>query len=118
MLTAYKVSGAIVSDGTLREYWRTNGKSFDWAGLPTELKEHIIQFCIGKAPNYPDNFHDLKHLPRSNFRYHSHGCEVTDRLGEWKRLLEVSTLVRAITLRLCFSGSLVSFLISRSSHRC
>jgi len=118
-LTKYQASEAFTSEGTLREFWSTNGKSFNWAGLPTELKENIIQFCIGTSPCVPtrrntwrdpcylDHFHDLSRIP-SCPQTKLRPCEVVDRLGRWKGLVRVSTQIRAIALRLCFNGSLVS----------
>jgi hypothetical protein len=104
----FPVSEAWTSEDTLRDFWNTNGKSFDWARLPTELKEHVIQFCIVTAPSHPDHFHDdprVRTFDAPKARY-MRSCELIDRLSRWKSLLRVSTQVRAITLRLCFSGSL------------
>lgn len=108
-LTTGKVSGAMTSIDTLREFWIANGKSFNWTDLPTELKEHVIQFCIFTAPKHPDHFHRINHLPQLS-RIDQRSCELIDRLSQLKSLLRVSTQMRAITLRLCFSGSLVSYL--------
>ncbi|KAF1974349.1 hypothetical protein BU23DRAFT_553411 [Bimuria novae-zelandiae CBS 107.79] len=105
----FPVSEANASEETLKAYWDGNGKSFNWAGLATELKENVIQFCIVKAPRHPDSFHEIGQTGRDpRLIVRSYGppvCEVIDRLGEWKDLLLVSTQVRTITLRLCLSGS-------------
>jgi hypothetical protein len=108
LATHFPVSEAWTNENTLRDFWNTNGQSFNWAKLPTELKEHVIQFCIVTAPSHPDSFHDITWVrtfdaPKiKNLRT----CELIDRLSRWKSLLRVSTQVRAITLRLCFNGSL------------
>lgn len=88
----------------MRKYWDSNGKTFNWTGLSTELKEHVIQFCICDFKTFqPDYFHGVFAFRlRKRQTYPS---EVTQRLGSWKALLYVSTQVHALTLRLCFSGS-------------
>lgn len=58
------------------DWWDANGKSFNQAGLPTELKDKVVQACM--------------------HRYRE------DRPGEWSALLGVSVQVRSITLRRCF----------------
>ncbi|KAF9735119.1 hypothetical protein PMIN06_001464 [Paraphaeosphaeria minitans] len=102
----FPVSGAMTSGDTLRQFWNANGKSFNWTGLPTELKEHIIQFCIVTAPKHPDNFHDTTSVDRLS-TIDKRSCELIDRLSRWKSLLRVSIQVRALALRLCFNGSLI-----------
>ncbi|OAG10729.1 uncharacterized protein CC84DRAFT_492555 [Paraphaeosphaeria sporulosa] len=97
----------MTSEGTLKQFWNANGKSFNWSDLPTELKEHVIQFCIIMAPKHPDHFHSNTRVDRLSI-IDKHSCELVDRLSQWKSLLRVSTQVRAITLRLCHNGSLVS----------
>lgn len=98
----------MTSENTLRDFWEMNGKNFDWTNLPTELKEHVIQFCIVTAPCHPDHFHGIKSVRNFNTINQWRSCELVDRLRQWKSLLRVSTQVRAITLRLLFNGSLVS----------
>ncbi|KAJ4357525.1 uncharacterized protein N0V89_002101 [Didymosphaeria variabile] len=87
----FPISEASTSEETLRDFWNTNGKSFDWVGLPTELKEHIIQFCIVTAPRFPDKFHDITSLKSCGPTRMLRSCELVDRLGRWKPLLRVST---------------------------
>ncbi|KAF2440338.1 hypothetical protein P171DRAFT_475825 [Karstenula rhodostoma CBS 690.94] len=104
----FSVSGAMTSEDTLRQFWNTNGKSFNWTNLPTELKEHVIQFCIVTGPPHPDYFHDITRVGQYNKINKVRSCELVDKLSRWKSLLRVSTQVRAITLRLCFNGSLIA----------
>lgn len=95
-----------VRDSQLQAWWAANGKVFDWAHLPTELKEHVIQYCIYQElgsymmqrtkKRYDDSFGAAK------FRgIH----EIVDKLSSWAPLLGVSHQVRAVTLRLCFAGT-------------
>jgi hypothetical protein len=94
----------------MQKWWTGNGKVFDWAGLPTELKEVIIQSCVDQPPDFDD-------ISQSKERFN--GChgkqlrrgrkpaiqEVVEKLTKWSALLGVSHQVRAITLRICFLGS-------------
>jgi hypothetical protein len=75
-----------VSEYTMRDYWDSNGKAFPWTRLPTELKEHVFQFCVCKS-NHNSKF------PRPG------AYEIVDQLGEWCGLLKVSRQVRALALR-------------------
>lgn len=97
---------AIVSECRMQMFWDSNGKVFDWTNLPTELKEHIIQYCVTNPPPYEDYFHCIRR-PHRFKAYKYHPCEIVERLGDWRGLLLASTQVRAITLRLCFTGSLL-----------
>ncbi|KAF2254677.1 hypothetical protein BU26DRAFT_475060 [Trematosphaeria pertusa] len=101
----FPVSDSIATHGTLARYWDSNGKAFNWNGLPTELKENVIQVCIHRAPHFADYFHGI---PRQRSPRHCKRlpCELITRLGGFEALLSVSTQVRTITLRLCFNGSL------------
>ncbi|KAF1841653.1 uncharacterized protein K460DRAFT_170891 [Cucurbitaria berberidis CBS 394.84] len=89
---------------TLHAWWSENGKTFNWIGLPTELKERIIQSCMHRT-HEPGNGHRSLQYPRKRDRRRSGPHELTDILGTWSQLLRVSHQVRAITLRLCFVGS-------------
>lgn len=73
------------------------GETFNWMGLPTELKERVIQFCMHRSVLAP--------LPKRFIRKHRGAREVTGHFGQWAALLGVSRQVRAISLRLCFMGS-------------
>lgn len=108
-----------VGNDVMQKYWEANGKSFSWQGLPTELKAHVIQFCICSLdPWHYDIFHGRRGREKPcNKKW---GCEIQHRLGAWYDLLEVSTQVRALTLRLCFNGSHFypkGFCISSFCHR-
>jgi hypothetical protein len=80
---------------------------FNWKGLPTEIKENVIDCCISSITAYEDKFHDLPALPKLSARAYRERprCEVVQKLGDWKYLLLASAQIRAITLRLCFNGS-------------
>ncbi|KAI2475097.1 hypothetical protein Ptr902_13489 [Pyrenophora tritici-repentis] len=81
----------------LGQWWQANGKTFNWTGLPTELKERIVQFCMHRS--------ELPPLSKKSM-YRTRGPhEVTAHLGSWSALLRVSHQVRAISLRLCLAGS-------------
>ncbi|EOA81655.1 uncharacterized protein SETTUDRAFT_64978, partial [Exserohilum turcica Et28A] len=72
---------------------RTSSKTFNWQALPTELKEHILTFCLHQSP------------PPGLSRRTKGAPEVTGQLGDWDSLLSVSRQVRTLCLRLCLSGS-------------
>lgn len=93
---------------TLWHWWLHNGKTFNWAALPTELKERIIGFCMHQPYSY--GIYEEK-LTRFQKRYENDRkvrkpgpYEIVDQLGDWYQLLYVSHQVRAITLRLCITG--------------
>jgi hypothetical protein len=56
-------------------------QSFNWPGLPTELKEHILQFCIGEPHGYTDYYYRMLDYKR---RYNRRPgiYEVVDQLGK------------------------------------
>tara|TARA_R110002003_G_scaffold207_3_gene16005 strand:+ start:26094 stop:27707 length:1614 start_codon:yes stop_codon:yes gene_type:complete len=101
-----------VPEHTMQSWWQANGKHFDWNGLPTELKEHVVQFCM-HAPLAHDEYRTLLTRHKSRFARRpgekpgrEFGIyEIVDQLGNWSSLLGVSHQVRAIALRLCFNGS-------------
>ncbi|EMD65697.1 hypothetical protein COCSADRAFT_114785 [Bipolaris sorokiniana ND90Pr] len=83
-----------VGDEVMFQWWKMNGKTFNWSGLPTELHERIIYFCMHQSQ------------PRALYRRAIKGApEVTSQFGEWSAMLGVSHQVRAICLRMCFVGS-------------
>jgi hypothetical protein len=90
-----------VGEGTMYRWWRENGKTFNWTGLPTELKERIILSCMHNTPVHRICSRRKKHSGR---KQHT-PFEITNQLGDWLSLLHVSHQVRALTLRLCFVGS-------------
>lgn len=102
----YPIFPNSIKDSHLQAWWAANGKSFNWANLPTELKEHVIQYCIDQKYESPL----MRRLNRRNDK--SFGAakfrgihEILDKLADWSTLLGVSHQVRAITLRLCFAGT-------------
>ncbi|KAG9189590.1 hypothetical protein G6011_06458 [Alternaria panax] len=90
-----------VGDEVMFRWWSANGQTFNWKGLPTELKERIVQFCIHRSP--PPIF--LNKRKSTERRKVADAPEVTDQFGKWISLLSVSHQVRAVSLRLCFAGS-------------
>jgi len=93
----------------MQAWWGANGKVFNWLGLPTELKEHVISFCVHPPPKQSDAHRRKVGRHRSRFAS-NHGpnfgvYEIVNKLTVWAALLGVSHQVRAITLRLCFAGS-------------
>ncbi|KAF2691633.1 hypothetical protein K458DRAFT_381479 [Lentithecium fluviatile CBS 122367] len=102
-------SEEFVYEDALKQYWASNGKTFNWTGLPTELKDNVIQFCVSSPTSYEDGFNDVPATKRQTARAYLDNprarCELVQKLGDWKFLLLVSTQVRAITLRLLFTGS-------------
>lgn len=111
-----------VHDQQMQAWWGVNGKMFNWTGLPTELKEQVIQSCVNRPLEYSD-YRRIRKRYNSRFDIrHDRGrefgiYEIVDKLTAWVALLGVSHQVRAITLRLCFVGStgLSSFSITASS---
>ena len=90
-----------VSDEIMFQWWHANGHSFNWTGLPTEVKERILMFCMHQSPPLP-----IQKKHRGRVRHVKQGApEVVGQLGKWASLLTVSHQVRAISLRLCFAGS-------------
>lgn len=92
-----------VSEATMQGWWAGNGKTFNWQGMPTELKETVIRHCVGQPYEFLAYRQMMKY--KSQRRDHGGVHEVTQRLTEWASLLSVSHQVRTITLRLCFIGS-------------
>jgi hypothetical protein len=99
-----------VSIETMQAWWKDNGKRFDWAGLPTELKEQVVQSCLHQ-PVSRDQYkekvrrHKSRFQPRGGVGREFGIYEIVDQLGDWSSLLGASHQIRAITLRLCFVGS-------------
>lgn len=96
-------------DTEMQAWWGTNGKRFNWSGLPTELKEQVISFCVHQPLEQADSYRQELARRRKRFAS-SRGTEfgvyeMVDKLTNWDALLGVSHQVRAITLRLCFIGS-------------
>jgi hypothetical protein len=101
--TKYPVYPNSVGSSEMRAWWVGNGKSFDWLGLPTELKEQIIRNCLDD-PTSPWDY--KRYTKRSKSIFGPQGVyEIVDRLTHWAGLLGVSHQVRAITLRLFFIGN-------------
>jgi len=92
---------APVADEMMFQWWNANGHTFNWTGLPTEVKERILMFCLHQSPPLP-----TQTKSRGRVRQVMRGApEVIGQLGKWASLLTVSHQVRAISLRLCFAGS-------------
>jgi len=90
-----------VADEIVYQWWHANGHTFNWTGLPTEVKERIIMFCLHQSPPIP-----AQKKSGGRVRQVKQGApEVVGQLGKWASLLTVSHQVRAISLRLCFAGS-------------
>ena len=99
---------APLRQGTLWRWWLNNGKQFNWAELPTELKERVIESCMHQPHSF--GIYSEKHA-RYDQRYKNDRkirkpgpLEIVNQLGDWYQLLYVSHQVRAITLRLCITG--------------
>jgi len=95
-------------------------QTFNWAGLPTELKERIIQCCTHQPLEQGDYRQRLsrwndRRRPR-DIRREFGIYEIVDKLTDWYALLGVSHQVRAITLRLCFIYHGGFTLLSTSCH--
>ena len=90
-----------VADEVMFQWWKSNGYTFNWTSLPTEVKERILMFCMHRSPPLP-----TQKKSRGHVRHVKQGApEVVGQLGRWASLLTVSHQVRAISLRLCFAGS-------------
>jgi hypothetical protein len=93
----------------MRAWWAANGKVFNWASLPTELKEQVVQYCIhqplgsGDYKQMLSRWNDRARPRRGRREFGIY--EIVDKLTDWAALLGVSHQIRAITLRLCFFGS-------------
>lgn len=95
------LNNSVTSD-TLYSWWSINGKSFNWTGLPTEIKECIVGSCIELSRVAELTNRSLRLWKRNHRKPGTH--ELADHLGHWTPLLRVSHQVRAITLRICFAG--------------
>jgi hypothetical protein len=108
LLMNFPPNQTFVTKETMEAYWIANGKTFNWTGLPTELKENVIQFCVSDLSTYKDHFHKLpaaRKLSARGFQNQDrHRSEVVQKLGDWRSLLLVSSQIRALTLRLLFNG--------------
>lgn len=95
-------------------------QTFNWSGLPTELKERIVQCCAYQPLEQGDYRQRLsrwfdRRRPR-DFRREFGIYEIVDKLTDWYALLGVSHQVRAITLRLCFVYYSGLSLMATSGH--
>lgn len=88
---------------TLRAFWDSTECTFEWTGLPNELKEHVFQFCIFQDGRYNlTNLVTAKKYRCNDRRPH----EILRVLGEWSGLLGASQQVRALVLRLLLKGNI------------
>lgn len=103
----FPVIDAPVRPDTSWRWWLANGKSFNWAALPTELKERVIEHCMHQPPTYGvfservTRFH-WRNNPNHDIRKPG-PFEIVEQLGDWFHILYVSHQVRAIALRLCIT---------------
>jgi hypothetical protein len=95
-----------VGNTQMRAWWAANGKVFKWLSLPTELKEHIVQYCLHE-PVTLWKYQTFKRRSKYGFvgRREPGVYEIVEMLTHWASLLGVSHQVRAITLRLCLIGN-------------
>ena len=103
----YLRSELVVSTSNQSAWWAGNGKCFNWTGLPTELKERVMQFCLHQGDDAQFRQQAIRHIARFKAFYrHGFGIyEIVDQLGAWAALISVSHQVRAIVVRLCLQGN-------------
>lgn len=106
----FPISDAILDEDTHLRWWLSNRKTFNWTGLPTELKECIIEHCMHRPHDQLGAYDDKLTNFNRRYRPNSKGgkpvpFEIVQQLGDWYNLLYVSFQVREITLRLCMTGS-------------
>lgn len=99
----FPVSQNVADLDSLRAWWSENGQVFNWSGLPTELKEHVLQFCIGQPYMYTATWTNRKKYNRE-YQFKKGPHEILNLLGQWSALLQVSKQIRILVLRLCLSG--------------
>ena len=90
----------LLNASQMDEWWSMNGKSFNWSGLPNEVRENILSHCIQKPEGYdPYHFQGPTRWPtRGNW----YGVpEIYDQLGKWSSVLRVSSNMRNVAIRLC-----------------
>lgn len=68
---------------------------FNWAGLPTELKELVLQHCVYRPHSEQYQYRVRVYRPRHN----PGPREVIDKLGDWEALLRLSSQTRILALR-------------------
>jgi hypothetical protein len=100
--TEFPIFDMVAGPKVMYQWWSKNGKTFDWAGLPTELKEQIVQSCMREASGESDAVLGYR---RKRFRDDRGATEIVRKFGTWASLLGVSRQVRTLALRLCFVGS-------------
>lgn len=105
----FPIFGLPLDRDVMYNWWRANGKTFNWDGLPTELKERIIECCM--YHDLPQGMYvsKLRGYERRTKRLHitrkPGPFEIIEQLTDWYQLLYVSHQVRVLTLRLCLNGS-------------
>jgi hypothetical protein len=104
LVTVFPVESAWPTIESLSEWWACNGKSFNWLGLPTELKLHILQFCVQGSEGHSDYNHAVSKY-WTNHNRNPGPYEVVDILGDWMGLLTASSDTRELALKLCIEGS-------------
>lgn len=89
----------LVTESTMRNWWSENGKTFNWSGLPTELKNQVLQFCVCNPTGTSKYWLELQRH-RQTYRPRPGPHEVVGLLGDWRALLGVSHQVRSLVLPL------------------
>jgi hypothetical protein len=95
----FPADDSLVTEDTMRNWWDHNGKTFNWTGLPTELKLQILQFCVCVPHGLGDFKCRLLDFKRRYARRPG-PYEIIDPLGDWGSLFRVSHQVRALVLYL------------------
>jgi hypothetical protein len=98
--TNFPAEESVVTEDTMRQWWDSNGKTFRWSGLPTELKEHVLQYTVWNPHEHYDYHYRQLRSHGKRLKVKPAIYEIEDSLGPWRRLLHVSRQVRALVLRL------------------
>jgi hypothetical protein len=92
--------------GTVWDWSIKDGFIFNWAGLPVELKERVVELCMHQPRDqgcYSTALSLFRKRPTLNTDIGPY--EVIDQLGYWYGLLSASRQIRVTTLMLCLQGS-------------
>ena len=104
------------------DWWSENGKTFNWTGLPIEIKEHIIRNCMTGTPYTPTDMISISYegssasarvlvsrfgtrAPRATRKELRGPYEITDKFNYSNSFLLTSHQVRCLALRMAFKGS-------------
>ncbi|KAF2709752.1 hypothetical protein K504DRAFT_534073 [Pleomassaria siparia CBS 279.74] len=100
----FPATKANITENSMRDWWASNGSTFNWSGLPTETKENILQYCLCQPHGYGDFYYSRQGYRRSHSRAPG-PREVVEQFGEWAGLLQVSAEVRRLSLQILFRGT-------------